>query len=70
MAAYGDKRDFAKIDLSVYSESLGRWEYVGTTTWSRTCREAADRLAGMHPNLSRSNIRGRFQRDAQGRKVY
>ena len=69
MVSYGDKRDYPKIDLFVFSEGLKRWEYVGTTTWSRTCREAADNLAKLHPNLARSNIRGQFQRDADGRKI-
>jgi hypothetical protein len=62
MAQYGDKRDYPKIDIYVFSESLKRWQYVSSTTWSRTCREAADRLAALHPNLSRSNIRARFDK--------
>jgi len=70
MVSYGDKRDYPKIDLFVFSEALKRWEYVGTTTWSRTCREAADHLARLHSNLARSNIKGCFQRDARGNKVH
>lgn len=67
--AYGDKRDFPKIDLSVYSESLKRWEYVGTTTWCATCREAREQMAKVHPHIAISNIRANFQRDGRGRKV-
>ena len=58
--AYGDKRDYRKIDLYVYSESTKRWEYVGSTTWAKTCREASQRLAALHSNIAISNIKGRF----------
>ena len=58
---YGYKRDFKPVRLFVFSEGLKRWEYVGTTAWSHTCREASDRLAALHPTLARSNIRGRFE---------
>lgn len=51
-----------KIDLYVFSEMLGHWRYVASTNRSRTCREAADRLAAIHSNLSRGNIRARFDR--------
>ena len=60
MAKYGDKRDYRKIDLFVRSDILGVRQYVGSTTWSRTCREAADQLAKLHPNISRSNITAWF----------
>lgn len=61
MAQYGNKRDYRKIDLYVYSDALKRKEYVGTTTWSKTCKEARERLAALHSNLSISNISARFQ---------
>lgn len=38
---YGDKRDYPKIDL--YERREGRWLYVSSTTWSRTCAEAKAR---------------------------
>jgi len=60
---YGDKRNYKPIRLYVFSEALKTWQYVSTTTRSRTCREAADKLAGLHPNLTRSNIRGYFAKD-------
>ena len=44
--AYGDKRDFPKIDISVDGE------YVATTTWARTCREAVERFNEAHPQLN------------------
>ena len=34
---YGDKRDYRKIDI--YHGA----QYVGSTTWARTCREAKER---------------------------
>jgi hypothetical protein len=39
--AYGDKRDYPKIELFVKT-SLG-WNYIGTTTWAKTCKEAVER---------------------------
>lgn len=49
MMAYGDRRDYRKIDLFTMSPSTGRWQYAGSTTWSRTCREAARRFKELHP---------------------
>lgn len=46
---YGDKRDYAKIDLFTMSPSTGRWQYAGTTTWSRTVKDAARRFQALHP---------------------
>lgn len=46
---YGDKRDYPKIDLLTMSPSTGRWQYAGTTTWSRTAKEAAQRFKKLHP---------------------
>lgn len=37
--AYGDKRDYPKIDI-YYNQ-----DYVGSTTWAATCREARERYA-------------------------
>lgn len=39
--AYGDKRDYPKIDL--YEMPSG--DYLGSTTWSKTLKEAKQRLA-------------------------
>ncbi len=37
--AYGDNRDYPKIDCFVNNV------YYGTTTWSKSCKEARERLA-------------------------
>jgi hypothetical protein len=34
---YGDKRDYPKIDIYVDGK------YVGSTTWSNSCREAKEK---------------------------
>lgn len=57
---YGPYLGYRPVRLFVFSEGLKRWEYVATTTWARTCREACDELAKLHSNLARSNIKGRF----------
>lgn len=41
--AYGDKRDFPKIDVARRGGG-----YVGSTTWAKTCREACERFAAAH----------------------
>jgi hypothetical protein len=46
---YGDRRDYPKIDLWVQSPSTGQWNYVATTTWARTCREAVAHFKKTHP---------------------
>lgn len=43
--AYGDKRDYPKIEL--YYDG----EYKGTTTWARTCREAKEKFILAHPRI-------------------
>ena len=40
---YGVKRNYRKIDIFHRADGSG-WIYVGSTTWSRTCREAKDRF--------------------------
>lgn len=56
---YGDKRDYRKIDLSVFNPSDGFWHYRCSTTWARTCREARERLAET-TGLAPERIRARF----------
>lgn len=65
--AYGDKRDYPKIDIYVASE--GHYKYVGTTTWSKTLKEAkAKYWADMngrdkeHKTVHIDNIKCKFQR--------
>lgn len=40
---YGDKRDYRKIDL--YRKCAAGWDYVASTTWARSCKEARERYA-------------------------
>lgn len=40
---YGDKRDYPKIDIYVDGK------YVATTTWAKTCKEAAEKYKEKHP---------------------
>ena len=40
---YGDKRDYPKIDLYVRNKENGIFEYVGSSTWAKTCKEAKAR---------------------------
>ena len=49
--AYGDKRDFPKIEL-VYNG-----KYVGTTTWSKTCREAREKYIERNPTCDSSKVK-------------
>ena len=57
---YGPYLGFRPIRLYVRSEAAGQWQYVGTTTWAATCRDACDEFAKLHPNIARRNIRGGF----------
>ena len=37
-APYGTYRDYPKIHI--YVSAYGGWNYVASTTWARTCKEA------------------------------
>ena len=54
--AYGDKRDYPKIEL-IYAG-----KYVGTTTWSKTCREAREQYIKRNPHLDPSKVKAEKQR--------
>jgi hypothetical protein len=43
MMAYGDKRDYPKIEIFV--DGL----YRATTSWAKTCREAVEHYRTNHP---------------------
>jgi len=43
MSTYGNKRDYPKIDF-YHRRPNGTNHYCGSTTWSRTCREALARF--------------------------
>jgi hypothetical protein len=45
--AYGDKRDYRKIDIFLRRPGCVL-DYVGSTTWAKNCREARERYAVAH----------------------
>jgi hypothetical protein len=49
--AYGDKRDYPKIEI------VNNGKYAGTTTWSPTCREAREKYIERHPGVDPSRIK-------------
>jgi hypothetical protein len=54
---YGDKRAYAKIDLYVEGN------YLCSTTWARTCKEAIERLIRKLPQYSGRKVIARFSND-------
>jgi hypothetical protein len=56
--AYGDKRDYPKIDIYVDGN------YRTSTTWSRTCREAVAVFKQINPVVASraTSITARFDR--------
>ena len=54
MIVYGDKRDYSKIDI------FYNGQYQGSTTWSKTCREAKQRFFYKYPTLDFSKIKCSF----------
>jgi hypothetical protein len=57
---YGDKRDYPKIDIYRRKASNPRiFDYVGSSTWSRTCREAKDRYLA-NTGLERKDVKTCF----------
>ena len=51
---YGDKRDYRKIDIFVYGQ------YVCSTTWARTCREAIAKYMERNPGHEAASIKARY----------
>jgi hypothetical protein len=41
--AYGDKRDYRKIEIFVKRAGKSEFEYFASTTWSPTCKDAVAR---------------------------
>jgi hypothetical protein len=41
--AYGNKRDYPKIDIYIKTDS-NQWIYRCSTTWAKTCKEAVARF--------------------------
>lgn len=58
--AYGDRRDFRKINIYVNGV------YKASTTWARTCREAAERYSDSVSEIRREpmqeKVTARFDR--------
>jgi len=54
---YGDKRTYAKIDLYVEGK------YLCSTSWSRTCKEAIERLVKKLPKYSGRKITAHYRND-------
>lgn len=62
--AYGDKRDFAKIDI--YAKRPGNGlTYLASTTWARNLREARERFAIASGAYAASDLVARY--DASSR---
>ena len=53
---YGDKRDYAKIDIFIYNNQTGIFDYYCTTTWSRTLKDAKKRFLALHPEYTEDDI--------------
>ena len=56
---YGDKRDYPKINI--YARHDGRSDYLCSTTWARTCREAEEQYSQKYDtNPANVTIYARF----------
>lgn len=59
--AYGDKCDHRKIDLYVQIGASDGYRYVGTTTWSPTCKEAKARFLEANPQFTPTQVHASFK---------
>lgn len=59
--AYGDKRDYPKIDI--YGRINGQWRYLKSTTWARSLKEAKERFCAASGNAPDS-IKCHFDKEA------
>lgn len=55
---YGDKRNYPKIDIYVKGEN-NIFQYVASTTWAKTCKEAKARYAE-EKNLPTAHVKTFF----------
>jgi len=62
-SAFGDKRDYPKIDIIVNGE------YKVTTTWSKTLKEAKDKYLEKNPDVAPESVKCFFQKNS-GLNVY
>lgn len=56
MMAYGDRRDYPKIEIIVDGK------YFATTTWSKTCRQAKSEFCKRY-NISESRVKCFFEEE-------
>ena len=59
-APYGTYRDYPKIHI--YVRIHGSWDYVASTTWARTCKEARAAYAD-EKGLCLGNVRALFAKN-------
>lgn len=53
---YGDKRDYKKIDIYY------KGEYKGSTTWSKTCKQAKEIYCETWEITDKENVKARFSK--------
>jgi hypothetical protein len=53
---YGNKHDYVKIDIFIYNNKTGIFDYYCTTTRSRTVKDAKKRFLVTHPEYTENNI--------------
>lgn len=53
---YGNKRDYAKIDIFIYNNKTGIFDYYCTTTWSRTLKDAKKRFLALRSEYTEDDI--------------
>jgi len=63
-SAYGDKRDYPKIDI--YEDG----KYVATTTWAKTCKEAEEKYKEKHPDAKNVKARRSTKSEVEGEDFY
>ncbi len=56
-APYGAYKDYPKIHI--YVGDVGVWNYVASTTWARTCKEALS-IYVAEKGLSLGNVKASF----------
>ena len=59
-APYGTYRDYTKIHI--YVGTYGSWNYVASTTWARTCKEARAAYAD-EKGLCLGNVKAVFAKN-------
>ena len=59
-APYRTFTDYPKIHI--YTGADGVWNYAGSTTWARNCREAIEQYAIKY-NMCKGNIKANFAKD-------